>query len=151
MMNNGKMLSKMIALAATKHEGQFDKGGMPYILHPFAVMHLTASKDEEIMCIALGHDLVEDTDTTYAELRELGCTERIVAGIKAMTKVPGETHDEYKARIMANPDAIIVKMADLRHNSDITRLKGVSESDIKRTHKYHVFYTELKEALSKDF
>jgi hypothetical protein len=89
-------------------------------------MYYLKSEDEELQCIALGHDLVEDTETTYTELRELGFTERVVKGIQALTKVPGETNEEYMARIKANPDAIRVKLQDLRHNSDIRRLKGGS-------------------------
>jgi len=135
----------MLVLATTKHDGTFDKGGLPYILHPLKVMYYLKSDDEELNCIALGHDLVEDTDVTYAGLREMGFTERVVEGIKAMTKVRGETHEEYKAKIKANSDTIKVKLADLRHNSDIRRLKGVTEKDIARITKYHAFYLELRD------
>ncbi len=141
------LLSKAIALAATKHADQFDKGGNPYILHVLKVMHYTKSTDLEVLIIAVLHDIVEDTDVTYAELREMGFSERVIAGIKALTKVKGQTHEEYKAGILANVDAIIVKMADLRHNSDIRRLKGVTEKDIKRIAKYHNMWLELKAAL----
>lgn len=134
----------MLVLATSAHAGQFDKGGHPYILHPLAVMYLLDSTDEELLCIALGHDIIEDTPTTYADLRAVGMTDRIIDGIRALTKVPGETLDEYKARVMANPDAIRVKMADLTHNSDIRRLKGMTEKDIDRMAKYHQFYLELR-------
>lgn len=142
------MLSMAIALAATKHQNQFDKGGNPYILHVLKVMHYTKSTDLEVLMIAVLHDLIEDTDVTYADLREMGFSERVIAGIKALTKVKGQTHDEYLAGILANVDAIIVKMADLRHNSDIRRLKGVTEKDIKRIAKYHNMWLVLKEALA---
>ena len=66
-----------------------------------------------------------------------------------MTKVPGETNEEYVARIKANPDAIKVKLADLRHNSDIRRLKGVTAKDIARIEKYHSMYLELKDLVWK--
>jgi (p)ppGpp synthase/HD superfamily hydrolase len=144
-MDKGELLNKMLVLATTRHSGQFDKAGNPYILHPLKVMYYLKTDDEELQCIALGHDLVEDTDTTYAELREMGMTERIVQGIAALTKVPGETLEEYKVRVKANPDAIKVKMQDLRHNSDIRRLRGVTEKDIRRIEKYHKFYLELKD------
>ena len=139
------LLNTMLTLSASAHAGQFDKGGMPYILHPLTVMYKLRSSDEELMCIALGHDIVEDTDVTYAQLRAIGMTERIIAGIQALTKVPGETYDEYKDRVKANPDAIRVKMEDLRHNSDLRRLKGVTEKDVARVAKYMTFYAELKE------
>ena len=141
------MLSKAIALAATKHADQFDKGGAPYSLHVLKVMHYTKSDDLEVLMIAVLHDVVEDTDVTYAELREMGFSERVIAGIKALTKIKGQTHEEYKAGVLANIDAILVKMADLRHNSDIRRLKGVTEKDIKRIAKYHNMWLELNAAL----
>ena len=143
-MNKGEMLNKMLVLATNRHAGQFDKGGNPYILHPLKVMYYLKSDDEELQCIALAHDLVEDTDTTFTELRELGFSERVIAGIDAVTKRRGETYEEYKARVKANPDAVDVKMCDLRHNSDIRRLKGVTEKDIARAAKYRAFYLELQ-------
>lgn len=143
-MRKGEMLDKMLVLAINAHRGQFDKAGAPYILHPLKVMHYLKSEDEELQCIALGHDVVEDTKTTYQDLRDVGMSERVISGIKALTKIPGETHQEYKDRVFANVDAMHVKMADLRHNSDIRRLKGITEKDIARITKYHAFYVELQ-------
>lgn len=143
-MKRGEMLNKMLVLATTRHAGQFDRGGNPYILHPLKVMYYLKSNDEELQCIALAHDLVEDTDTTYDELRSMGFTNRVIDGIAALTKLPGESYDQYKERVKANPDAIKVKMADLRHNTDIRRLKGVTEKDLARVEKYHRFYMELQ-------
>ena len=139
----GELLGKMLVLVANKHAGQFDKSGAPYALHVLKVMHYLKSDDEELNCIALGHDLVEDTDTTYAELYDLGMTERIVHGIKCLTKVPGETYDEYRSKVKSNPDSVKVKKRDLRHNSDIRRLKGITEKDLARNERYHRFYAEL--------
>ena len=144
-MKSGEMLNKMLVLVTTKFDGKLDKGGVPYVLHCLKVMHYIKSDDEEVQCIALGHDLVEDTDVTYADLRNLGFTERVITGIRAMTKVPGETNDEYMERLKACPDAIRVKLADLRHNSDIRRLKGVTSKDVARITKYHNMYMVLKE------
>lgn len=142
------MLAQMLHIATTAHHGQFDKGGNPYILHPLKVMHYLKSDDEELMCMALGHDVIEDTSVTYKDLREAGISERVITGIRALTKQPGQTLDEYKEGVFANPDAMKVKMADLRHNTDIRRLKGVTEKDITRMAKYHTFYMELKAKLS---
>ena len=139
----GEMLNKMLVIATNAHQNQFDKGGSPYILHPLAVMYLLDNPDEEQQCIALGHDIVEDCGITYLELAEAGITERIIAGIRALTKVPGETHEEYKAKVKANPDAVKVKIADLTHNTDIRRLKGVSQKDMARMERYFHFYMEL--------
>jgi (p)ppGpp synthase/HD superfamily hydrolase len=149
-MKKGEMLDKMLVLCTNAHHGQFDKGGRPYILHPLRVMSFLKTEDEELQCIALGHDVIEDTKTTYVDLRAAGISERVIEGIRALTKVPGETLDEYKARVFANKDAMEVKMCDLRHNSDIRRLKGVTEKDIARIAKYHQFYLEIKTRLELD-
>lgn len=139
------ILATAIAIAAQKHISQKDKGGNPYILHPLKVMYYLKSDDQELMAIAALHDVVEDTDTTYEELLSLGMTERVIAALKLLTKQPGQTAEEYITGIKTNIDAVLVKMADLRHNSDIRRLKGVTEKDIIRTQKYHKMYEDLKQ------
>lgn len=146
-MKKGEMLGRMLVLVTNAHAGQYDRGGQPYILHPLKVMHYLKSNDEELQCIALGHDVIEDTDVTYKDLRDNGISERVIAGIKALTKVPGETLDEYKVRVFANRDAMLVKKSDLRHNTDIRRLKGVTEKDIARMARYHQFYVEISARL----
>jgi (p)ppGpp synthase/HD superfamily hydrolase len=138
--------NKMLVLVTNEFDGIFDKGGMPYILHLLKVMYYLKTEDLELQTIALGHDLIEDRkNITYAMLIEMGFSERVILGIRAMTKVPGETNDEYMERIKANPDAIRVKLCDLRHNSDIRRLKGVTAKDVARIEKYHKMYLVLKE------
>jgi len=140
-----QMLSNILVLAVQGHDGQFDKGGQPYILHTLAVMHALRTTDEELQCIAVGHDLIEDTDLTYKDLTDAGMSQRVIDGIRALTKVRGETYDEYKQKVKGNKDAILVKMQDLKHNTDIRRLKGVTPKDVERMVKYHNFYLELKE------
>ena len=146
-MKKGEMLATMLVIATNAHAGQFDKGGVPYILHPLKVMHYLKTDDEELMCMALGHDVIEDTKVTYKDLRDAGISERVIAGIKCLTKLPGQTYEEYKEGVFASEDAMRVKMADLRHNSDIRRLKGVTEKDIARVTKYHMFYLEIRSRL----
>lgn len=146
-MKKGEMLAKMLVIATNAHAGQFDKGGLPYILHPLKVMHYLKSDDEELQCMALGHDVIEDTKVTYKELRDAGISERVISGIKALTKLPGQTLEEYKEGVFANVDAMLVKRSDLRHNTDIRRLKGITEKDIARMAKYHQFYTEIEAKL----
>jgi GTP diphosphokinase / guanosine-3',5'-bis(diphosphate) 3'-diphosphatase len=141
------MLSKMILLATQKHDGQVDHGGRPYILHCLAVMHKLRTDDEELMCIAVGHDLIEDTDVTGEMLREMGFSPRVVLGIENLTKWEEQTYQEYKARVLSNRDAMIVKQKDLLHNSDLRRLKGVREKDLERTARYVRFYYEIEEVL----
>jgi len=146
-MKKGEMLGKMLVLATNAHAGQFDRGGNPYILHPLKVMHYLKTDDEELMCMALGHDVVEDTSVTFKDLREAGMSERVIEGIRSLTKMPGQTYDEYKEVVFANRDAMRVKIADLRHNTDVRRLKGVTEKDIARMAKYHQFFMEIRARL----
>lgn len=147
-MENKKLLSGAIALAAALHAGQFDKAGEPYILHCLKVMHYLKSDDEELNCIAVLHDIFEDTNCTQGNLFELGMTQRIVDGVFAMTKMADLTQEQYLGQIKRNNDAIRVKMADLRHNSDIRRLKDVRQKDFDRITKYHAMYQQLKLALN---
>lgn len=139
----GEMLCRMIRLAVERHAGQFDKGGRPYILHPLTVMHRLRTDDEELQCIAVGHDLMEDTPTTALELAQLGFSDRVVRGIGDLTKREGMGDRAYRNQVKRNPDAVRVKIEDLRHNSDIRRLKGVTDKDVARMVRYHEFYLEL--------
>ena len=143
-MKPNEMLATAISIAATAHASQLDRGGNPYILHPIAVMSMVDSNDPEVKAIAVLHDTVEDCGITYQSLIESGLSQRIVDGVRALTKIPGETYDEYKAKVKDNIDARLVKMADLTHNSDLRRLKGVTEKDIARAEKYMRFYYELR-------
>lgn len=138
-------LSVAITLAATRFDGIFDKGGKPYILHCLKVMHYLQTADAELQTIAVLHDIIEDTNTTYEELRKLGFSERVIEGVRCMTKLPGQTDEEYFQQVAGNPDTVKVKKCDLRHNSDIRRLKGVSDKDIKRIVKYQNMYQRLNE------
>ena len=143
-MKYGQMLNNMLVLATNAHAGQYDKAGQPYILHCLAVLHRIKSTDEELQCIAVGHDILEDTKTTYADLIDVGMTTRVIQGITDLTKMPGKTYDAYKSKVLENPDARAVKKADLRHNSDLRRMKDVTEKDIKRVAKYMAFYAEIE-------
>ena len=143
-MKKGELLGKVLVLATNAHAGQFDRGGNPYILHPMKVMHYLKTTDEELQCIALLHDVVEDTDTSWKDLEAIGCTERVLNAVRALTKLPGQTYDEYKKVVFANEDAMRVKLCDLRHNTDIRRLKGVTQKDVDRITKYNQFFLEIQ-------
>jgi (p)ppGpp synthase/HD superfamily hydrolase len=144
-----QVLATAVALAADRHKGQYDKGGMPYILHPLKVMHYLKTDDLELMAIAVLHDVVEDTDTTFEELKSLGMTDRIIEALKLLTKQKGQTFEDYLLGILSNFDTIRVKLADVRHNSDIRRLKGITEKDVARMRKYQEMYTRLKAAYAE--
>lgn len=147
MTHNRTMLSNAILLATKAHDGQHDRGGKPYILHPLAVMSILDTTDEELQCIAVLHDVIEDTNTTYADLIEAGMSSRVIEGVRLLTKNRGQTLEEYREGVRSNPDAIRVKMADLTHNSDIKRLKSRREKDFLRVAEYQRFYWELSDLL----
>lgn len=147
-MKKGEMLNRMLVLVTNKFAGIYDKAGQPYVLHCLKVMYYTKTDDEELQCIALGHDLIEDTDVTAESLLAMGFTDRIVLGIVAMSKVKVNFSQEvYMMQLRGNKDAIRVKLADLRHNSDIRRLKDVGPKEVARLTKYHAMYLELRDLL----
>lgn len=147
-LHSAEQLALMIKLAATHHYKQFDKGGRPYILHVLKVMHYLKDKDDDLLSsIAVGHDLIEDTPVIEDDLVRLGIGRRVIDGINRLTKVKGQTHEEYLTGILQSHDACRVKLADLRHNTDIRRLKGVGEKDLKRMQKYHKMHTQIKDMI----
>ncbi|TFD25504.1 bifunctional (p)ppGpp synthetase/guanosine-3',5'-bis(diphosphate) 3'-pyrophosphohydrolase [Cryobacterium lyxosi] len=128
-------LHDAITLARTAHAGQVDKLGVAYIYHPLAVMQRVSGTDAKI--VAVLHDVVEDTEVTLDDLRSRGFSKDIVEAVDAVTKVKGEPLDESMARVKANPLALIVKKADISHNADPARQKGLSdESRVRLTGKY---------------
>jgi (p)ppGpp synthase/HD superfamily hydrolase len=147
-MSQSAMLDSAITMAVNAHAGQFDKGGSPYILHPLKVMHYLKTDDIELQCIAVLHDVIEDTKVTFRDMREAGISERVIIGVKNLTKMPGQTYEEYKEQVFSNEDAMRVKLCDLRHNSDIRRLKGVTEKDTARIAKYNLFYAQIQNKLA---
>lgn len=129
-------LERAIALAAQAHEGQVDKAGAPYILHPLRMM-LSVDTPEARMAAVL-HDVVEDTPVSLEELRAEGFSEVVVGAIEALTKRP-EEEDDYDAfirRVAPNPLARQVKLADLRDNCDVSRIAQPTEKDGRRIEKY---------------
>ena len=137
------MLANAIHIAAEAHRKQRDKSKKPYILHCLQVMNSVSHYgDDELMAIAVLHDLIEDTIWTEDMLRDAGFSERIISGVVAMTHNDGEEYRTYLFRVADNKDAIKVKIADLTHNIDLTRLKKVTDKDVTRAKKYHeaLFY-----------
>ena len=146
-MKRGTMLSAAIRIATNAHDGQYDRGGNPYILHPLRVMSFLKSQDEELQCIAVLHDVIEDSDVSWLDLQEAAISDRVIAGVRALTKIPGQSYDEYRDGVFANRDAMIVKLADLRHNTDIRRLKGITSKDHERMARYHSFAFDIQSRL----
>lgn len=133
-----------LKLCFEAHRGQSDKSGMPYVFHPF---HLAEQmEDEESTVVALLHDVVEDTAYTMDDLRDKGFGDRILDAIRLLTHDESVPYMEYILRIKQNPIAKAVKLADLKHNSDLTRLDTITEKDLKRAEKYHAAIAILTEA-----
>lgn len=132
---------------ASAFENKFDKAGEPYFEHCYMVMTLLGDNaDEELKQIALAHDIFEDTKISATFLRDCGFSDRVIKGIHSMTKIGGQSYEEYKLQVKSNPDAIKVKMADLTHNSDIRRMKdGDTQKDFERVKAYMTFFAELKD------
>ena len=128
------MTKKALCIAYKAHEGQVDKTGIPYIFHPF---HLAESMTDENSTIdELLHDVIEDTDWTIDDLEKEGFNEDILTALKLMTHNPAEPYMDYISRLSTCPVARQVKLADLYHNSDQTRVENPDEKMLKRWEKY---------------
>lgn len=123
-----------IRLCFEAHKDQLDKSGLPYVFHPF---HLAEQMTEENTVVAaLLHDVVEDTPYTFDDLLAMGFGEEVVAALRLLTHDDAVPYMDYVANIKANPIARAVKLADLRHNSDLSRLDVVDEKALRRCEKY---------------
>ncbi|MBI1338337.1 MAG: HD domain-containing protein [Phycisphaera sp.] len=127
-------LATAIELAVKAHSGQRDKAGQPYILHPLRVMFRCDGEVQKI--VAVLHDVIEDTDVTADDLRKLGFSEEVLAGLDAVTARKDESYDEFVERAARNPIGRVVKLADLEDNLDVRRLGELGERDLKRLNKY---------------
>jgi len=136
------MLNKAFKLAKAAHAGQLDKGGKPYINHPIAVAAIVETQEEKT--VALLHDVVEDTPVTLDELKEHGFPETVVAAVDVLTKRPGVDYGEYIQRVKKNPLALVVKIADMTHNMDLSRIQNPTAKDYARIDKYKKILAELR-------
>ncbi len=129
-----KNTKKAMKLCFDAHKDQVDKSGMPYVFHPF---HLAEQMpDEDTTIVALLHDVVEDTEYSLDDLKNMGFSNEVLEAIALMTHDEAVPYMEYVEQIKKNRIAAIVKRADLMHNSDLSRLDTVDEKAIKRVEKY---------------
>jgi (p)ppGpp synthase/HD superfamily hydrolase len=135
------MRNAAFELARKAHEGQLDKGGRPYIEHPLTVERLVSTPIERI--VALLHDVVEDTDVTIDDLEPFG--KEVVAAVDAITKRSGEKLEDYLSRVKANAVARAVKIADLTHNSDLSRIPNPTQRDLDRAARYRCEIASLQQ------
>ena len=138
-----ELTKKAMKISFEAHKNQTDKNGMPYIYHP---IHLAEQMtDEATICVALLHDVVEDTNITFEQLEAEGFSNEIISAIKLMTHDDYVPYMDYVTEIKKNPVATAVKLADLRHNSDLTRLDVIDEKALKRVEKYKKAIALLEE------
>jgi len=136
-------LALAIKIAAEAFVNKTDKGGKPYILHCLRVMQSMPAEDEDLQVIAVLHDIIEDTDTSWKTLLDYEFSERVLVAINTLTHRKHLPYMAYIENIATNEDAIIVKMADLVDNSNLLRLKEITQKDMDRVDKYEKAYRFL--------
>ena len=125
---------KAYEIAKRAHLGQVDKAGEDYIKHPEKVASFVETDEEK--AVAYLHDVIEDTELTLEDLHEYEFSKEVIEAVDIITKKKGEDYRSYLNSVKKNKLAKAVKLADLRHNSDLTRLTKVTEKDIERKEKY---------------
>ena len=135
-MNTSKqpMLELALSIATKAHRGQFDKAGIDYIEHPIFVASQVDSEEER--AVALLHDVIEDSSVTAEELLNAGLPETVVTAVQILSKKKGQDYQTYLKTVKSNPLARAVKLADLKHNSDLLRLETITDKDLERLEKY---------------
>ncbi len=135
-------LEKAIALAMEAHRGQVDRARAPYILHPLRVMFSLQGEMEQVVGVL--HDVVEDSEVTFDELRRLGFSEAVITALDGVTRRADETYEEFVERSAAHPVSRRVKLADLADNMDVRRFSGdLSEKDLTRLNRYRRAWARL--------
>lgn len=127
-------LERAIAVAARAHEGQQDKGGTAYILHPLRVMLRVQTTEQRI--VAVLHDVLEDTSMSLSDLAREGFALKILAAVQALSRRDDESYEAFVARLGSDPLARVVKLADLDDNSDLSRIAMPGPEDIARLQRY---------------
>lgn len=125
---------KAICLMFKYQKDQIGKDNLPYVFHPWHVAE--TMKDEERTIVAILHDVVEDTELTIEDIQNEGFSAEVINALKLLTHNENEDYYEYIERISTNPIAKDVKISDLTHNSDLTRLTEINAEDKERTKKY---------------
>lgn len=141
-----ELTKKAMKIAYEAHHGQVDKGGSPYIFHPY---HLAEQMDDEIStCAALLHDVVEDTDITFADL-EKDFPPDVIEVLKLLTHADDEEYYVYVRRLKDNPIAKKIKLADIAHNSDQSRLVGTDKDNPETKEYFRKKYAKAIEILNE--
>lgn len=128
------MVDLALSIARKAHEGQLDKAGVDYIEHPIYVASQVDTEEEK--AVALLHDVIEDSPVSAEGLLQAGLPETVVTAVQVLTKKKEQDYQTYLETVKKNPLARVVKLADLEHNSDLSRLSSITEKDRERLKKY---------------
>ena len=128
------MVDLALSIARQAHEGQLDKAEVDYIEHPIYVASQVDTEEEK--AVALLHDVIEDSPVSAEELLQAGLPETVVTAVQVLTKKKEQDYQTYLETVKKNPLARVVKLADLKHNSDLSRLSSITEKDRERLKKY---------------
>jgi (p)ppGpp synthase/HD superfamily hydrolase len=134
MLTEKELLYKALMIATKAHAGQKDKAGVDYIYHPLYVALQMDTVTEKI--VGLLHDVVEDSDITLDYLTAEGFDHEVIDALELLTHQKGQSYFDYIRKLSNNPIAKKVKAVDLQHNSDISRLKVITDKDYDRVDKY---------------
>ncbi|CEV78392.1 guanosine polyphosphate pyrophosphohydrolases/synthetases (COG0317) [Streptococcus pneumoniae] len=138
---NKLQATKAHEVAKKAHFGQTDRAGIDYIKHPETVASFVTTDEEK--AVAYLHDVIEDTTLTLLDLKKEGFSKNIIEAVDILTKKKGQDYQSYLNLVKTNELARVVKLADLRHNSDLTRLPLITEKDLERNKKYSSAITFL--------
>jgi len=144
------LMYKSLEIVTRVFSDKEDKGGMPYVIHLLKVYSKVTDYTEKVC--ALLHDVVEDTPITFSDMKEFGYSKEIIDILKILTKLKGEDYRDYIDRIIEseNIHAMNIKLADLKHNMDITRIKNPTRNDYERISKrYEPAYQRIIEKLNE--
>lgn len=129
-----KQTKTALDICCAAHKDQLDKGGMPYVFHPYRVAEQMQTEDE--VTVALLHDVVEDSNITIEDLRSRKFPLDVILAVGVLTRERGTPYFKYIAKVRENELARKVKIADLQDNMDLSRLDKPTENDKKRVEKY---------------
>lgn len=145
-----KLIDHCIIFATYKHAEQLDKLGLPYIYHPLRVMLDDSLTTENQKCVAVCHDLLEDTDTTIKDLHDIGMPDDMITKVVALTHLKNEPNTTYWQRILDEPsgDAKLIKLADIKDNTSENRMNGLPPEVQERL---KIKYTKALEYLNQSY
>ena len=145
-----ELIFKSLEIVTRVFSDKTDKGGFPYVIHLLKVYSNVSDYTEKVC--ALLHDIIEDTEVTYEDLKKVGYPDEVISILKVLTKIKGEDYQDYIERIIAsgNTHAMNIKLADLRHNMDSGRIKNPSPNDLLRiTKRYEPAYEKIYNKLNE--